>query len=52
MSTELNNILITGATRGVGEALTLRFAQQGRKVLLWLARNNNSMPLFSVEAQE
>ena len=39
---ELNNLLITGATRGVGEALTLRFAGQGRKVFA-LARTQEQL---------
>ena len=42
MEPELNNILITGATRGVGEALTLRFAGQGRKVFA-LARTRDQL---------
>ena len=42
MDPELNNILITGATRGVGEALTLRFSGQGRKVFA-LARTRDQL---------
>ena len=32
MQPNLSNVVITGATRGVGEALSLRFAHQGKKV--------------------
>ena len=42
MNPELNNLLITGATRGVGEALSLRFAEQGRKVFA-LARTQEQL---------
>jgi 3-oxoacyl-[acyl-carrier protein] reductase len=42
MDAELNNILVTGATRGVGEALSLRFAGQGRKVFA-LARTREQL---------
>ena len=42
MSVKMKSILVTGATRGVGEALTLKFAQKGY-VVYALARTRNQL---------
>ena len=42
MSVKMKSILVTGATRGVGEALTLKFAQNGH-VVFALARTRNQL---------
>ena len=42
MQPNLTNIVITGATRGVGEALSLKFAGQGKKVFA-LARTEEQL---------
>lgn len=42
MSVKMKSILVTGATRGVGEALTLKFAQKGH-VIYALARTRNQL---------
>ena len=42
MSVKMKSILVTGATRGVGEALTLKFAQKGH-VVYALARTRNQL---------
>ena len=42
MSVQMKSILVTEATRGVGEALTLKFAQQGH-VVYALARTRNQL---------
>lgn len=42
MSVKMKSILVTGATRGVGEALTLKFAQKGH-VVYALARTRSQL---------
>jgi len=42
MSVQMKSILVTGATRGVGEALTLKFAQKGH-VIYALARTRSQL---------
>ena len=42
MSVQMKSILVTGATRGVGEALTLNFAKKGH-VVYALARTRNQL---------